>query len=70
MGVESAAISKRARGRVWELHKQGLNNRQIADRIGVSDRTVARIIAKMRDAQKCEEKHHDSNDDQGRKAEG
>jgi len=70
MRVDASAISNRAKGRVWELHKQGLNNRQIADRIGVSDRTVARTIAKMRDAQKREEKHHDGNDDQGRKVEG
>ena len=52
MGAEFSAISSRARSRVWTLHKQGLNLRQIAERIGISDRTVARIIAKKLEAQK------------------
>lgn len=63
MGVEFSTLSDKLRERVWELHQQGLNNRQIADRLGVSDRTVARIVKRRleeeRKRKETTDEHHD-----------
>lgn len=33
---------------IWRLRKMGLQNQQIAERLGCSDSTVSNILAKMR----------------------
>lgn len=69
MGVEFSTLTEKIRERVWELHEQGLNNRQIADRVGVSDRTVARIVKKRLEEERKRKETNDEHDDGG-EAEG
>jgi DNA-binding transcriptional regulator LsrR (DeoR family) len=59
MGVGFSAPSDKVKDRVWQLHLKGLNNRTISDRLGISDRTVARAIQKRKDEDEAKRKEND-----------